>query len=199
MLPNLLLRSGIVTAVRTSKSWRLSAMAMSMPRAAVVASSHHQQLRLIQSSNKGGPKSSGGHGNEGIYPGNPAYGGDSDIHLDPNIQRRPPGPKTAEEFANPDDQKNWISYGFDYVDMKEDRYLAHLIFFSFLVIAVGGAGFLFYYYPDLRLDNWSTREAFLELERRKRLGLPLVDKNYVDPDKVILPTEEELGDTEVII
>lgn len=183
-----LLRRGLCALPRSQPFWRLAAL----PTTNVMAT------RLIQSSNKGGPKS-GGHDAGGILPGNPARGGTSDINLEPGFQSRPPGPKTVEEFADPSTQKNWISYGFDYIDMREDRYLAHLIFFSFIVVIFGGSGFIFYYYPDTRLDNWSTREAFLELERRKRLGLPLIDKNYVDPAKVVLPTEEELGDTEVII
>ena len=47
--------------------------------------------------------------------------------------------------------------------------------------------------------DWVAREARLELHRREKLGLPLVDKNYIDPAKIELPSDEELGDTEIII
>lgn len=43
------------------------------------------------------------------------------------------------------------------------------------------------------------REAYLQLHRREKLGLPLVDKNLIDPAKIELPSDEELGDTEIII
>lgn len=44
-----------------------------------------------------------------------------------------------------------------------------------------------------RMEDWSIREAYLQLDYREKNGLPLVDKNYVDPEIVELPTEEELG------
>lgn len=50
-----------------------------------------------------------------------------------------------------------------------------------------------------RMKNWVWREAFLELERREREGLPLVDPNYVPPETIELPSEEEIGDQEIII
>jgi hypothetical protein len=52
-----------------------------------------------------------------------------------------------------------------------------------------------------RAMDWHRREAFLELARREQLGLPLVDRNLVDPDKVMkqLLSDEELGDTDIII
>lgn len=37
----------------------------------------------------------------------------------------------------------------------------------------------------------------MELDRRERLGLPLIDPNLVDPAKIDLPTDEELGDYKV--
>lgn len=43
------------------------------------------------------------------------------------------------------------------------------------------------------------REAYLELDRRERLGLPLVDPDLIPRDKVELPTEEELGDYKILI
>lgn len=46
--------------------------------------------------------------------------------------------------------------------------------------------------------EWALREAFLELDRRERLGLPLIDPNYVDPAKIELPSEEELVGVEIL-
>ncbi|GFY01953.1 hypothetical protein TNCV_5098141 [Trichonephila clavipes] len=47
--------------------------------------------------------------------------------------------------------------------------------------------------------DWISREAYLEMHRREKLGLPVVDKNYIDPEKIELPSDEELGDTDIII
>lgn len=49
------------------------------------------------------------------------------------------------------------------------------------------------------MREWAQREAYLELARREAAGLPLVDPNLIDPSKIELPTDEELGDTEIII
>jgi NADH dehydrogenase (ubiquinone) 1 beta subcomplex subunit 11 len=49
------------------------------------------------------------------------------------------------------------------------------------------------------LREWSAREAFLELDRREKAGLPLVDPYLIPPEQIELPSEEEIGDTEIII
>ena len=46
---------------------------------------------------------------------------------------------------------------------------------------------------------WAQREAYLELERREKAGLPLIDPNMIDPANIDLPSEEELADFEIII
>lgn len=50
-----------------------------------------------------------------------------------------------------------------------------------------------------RMVDWAQREGYLELRRREAKGLPLIDPNLVSIDKVQLPEDEELGDTEIII
>lgn len=95
--------------------------------------------------------------------------------------------------------KNWVSYGFDIKSKKQDRRLAHILFFMSITVTLVWGGFYMVYFPDYNLKDWSTRQAFLELRRRERLGLPLVDPNLIDPAKIKLPSDEELGDTEIII
>uniref|UniRef100_T1I5A7 NADH dehydrogenase [ubiquinone] 1 beta subcomplex subunit 11, mitochondrial n=1 Tax=Rhodnius prolixus TaxID=13249 RepID=T1I5A7_RHOPR len=95
--------------------------------------------------------------------------------------------------------KNWISYGFSHTDEKEDRLIMHTIMFLGISLVFVFGGFLLAYRPaDLGRD-WAHREGFLELRRREQEGLPLVDPNYLPLDQLILPTDEELGDTEIII
>ncbi|CAH8521349.1 unnamed protein product [Heterobilharzia americana] len=57
-----------------------------------------------------------------------------------------------------------------------------------------------YYSPGQSHHDWSWREAFLELERRQRDGLPLVDKDLIPASQVQLPGDDELdSDVEIII
>lgn len=46
---------------------------------------------------------------------------------------------------------------------------------------------------------WAQREAYLELARREKEGLPLIDPNLIEGSKVELPSEEELGDFDIVI
>jgi NADH dehydrogenase (ubiquinone) 1 beta subcomplex subunit 11 len=50
-----------------------------------------------------------------------------------------------------------------------------------------------------RLRDWSQREAYLLVREREAMGLPLIDPNYTDESTIVLPSEEELGDFEIII
>ncbi|KAI2811200.1 hypothetical protein RDWZM_002037 [Blomia tropicalis] len=108
-------------------------------------------------------------------------------------KKKPSGPKTAQEFADVNSQKNWISYGFDETDPIEDKHLYNFAFFTLYTLGCVTFLYFLYYFPDFILEDWSLREAFLELDRREALGLPLIDPNLVDPSKIQLPTDEELG------
>lgn len=132
-----------------------------------------------------------------LPPSDPKQGGDAFLY--PGYKPRPPGPKTVEDFANPEgENKNWVSYGFDYFDRANDRLMTHFHFFTMCTILGVVLVFLSFYYPDTcHLQNWAIREAYLELERREKLGLPLVDKNYIDPANMVLPSEEELKGIEI--
>lgn len=103
--------------------------------------------------------------------------------------------KVAEAIES----KDWQSYGFHRYNKKHDRQAAHLSFFGGITLCIVGVGFICMYRPDYNLKDWSQREGFLELRRREALGLPLVDRNLIDPSKIKLPSDEELGDTEIII
>lgn len=55
------------------------------------------------------------------------------------------------------------------------------------------------YLPDVKGKDWAQREAYLQLRYREEHGLLPIDPNVIDPSKVVLPTDEELGDTDIII
>ena len=53
--------------------------------------------------------------------------------------------------------------------------------------------------PILRAEDWAFREAYLQIARREKSGEPLVSPDYVPIDKIKLPSDEEIGDMEIII
>lgn len=103
------------------------------------------------------------------------------------------------EETSADTKKNWVSYGFHTTDEASDRQATHLAFFGSITLCLIFGGFAWSYMPDYQLRSWAQREAYLELRRREKLGLPHIDKNLVDPSKFTLPEDEELGETEIII
>ncbi|PSN44502.1 hypothetical protein C0J52_09067 [Blattella germanica] len=106
------------------------------------------------------------------------------------------------DFSNPEKQ-NWVSYGFDHEKQQDDTDSMHASFFFSITfvprIEMCIRDRLYTYYPDVILRDWGQREAYLELKRREDLGLPLIDRNLIDPAKIDLPSDEELGETEIII
>lgn len=107
--------------------------------------------------------------------------------------------QAKDETAVPQKKKFFYDYGFGGKTEDEEYNYIHSHFFLYISIVCVGTGFFIYYRPDVNLKDWAQREAFLELRRREALGLPLIDPNYVDPSTVNLPSDEELGDTEIII
>ncbi|XP_068242912.1 NADH dehydrogenase [ubiquinone] 1 beta subcomplex subunit 11, mitochondrial [Palaemon carinicauda] len=105
--------------------------------------------------------------------------------------------KTAAEEVVQD--KNWVSWGFSMVSQTEDNTSMHLIFFFSVTLCIVLGGFVFAYLPDIKHRNWAQREGYLELRRREAEGLPLIDANLISVDKIELPSDEEIGDTEIII
>lgn len=107
--------------------------------------------------------------------------------------------QTKTEPATIATNKNWVSYGFEKKSEADDKRNMHSIFFVSVTLCLVGIGFVWAYLPDYNLRDWAQREAFLELRRREAQGLPLVDPNLIDPSKIELPSDSELGDTEIIV
>lgn len=105
------------------------------------------------------------------------------------------GAKEAEKSV----KRKWVSYGFSSKDEAEDRHALHQTMFVCVTICFVLGCTVMAYLPDVRNKDWAQREAYLRLRYREEHGLPHVDRNYIDPSKIILPTDEELGDTEIII
>lgn len=99
----------------------------------------------------------------------------------------------------PSADKNWVSYGFDYTSKEEDTNAHHASFFFTVTLCLVFGGFSWAYAPDVHMRDWAQREAFLELRRREKAGLPPIDPNYINPKQIKLPSEAELCDVEIII
>lgn len=108
-------------------------------------------------------------------------------------------PKTVEDFRDVSKQKNWVSWGFDTEDKEYDTNTLHATMFVTVTLCMVVGGFFWAYAPDPFMRDWAQREAFLVLRRREAAGLEPVPRDYVDPSKIELPSDEELGDTEIII
>lgn len=104
----------------------------------------------------------------------------------------------AKEEAKPVKRK-WVSYGFSNEDEAEDRHAMHQTLFVTVTICLVLGSTVMAYLPDVRGKDWAQREAYLQLRYREEHGLPPIDPNYIDPAKIMLPTDEELGDAEIII
>ncbi|XP_066247738.1 NADH dehydrogenase [ubiquinone] 1 beta subcomplex subunit 11, mitochondrial [Euwallacea similis] len=96
-------------------------------------------------------------------------------------------------------EKNWVSYGYEYENKADDRRAMHSIMFAGVTLCMVVVGFIWAYAPDYNLRDWAVREAFLELRRREAAGLPLIDPNFIPAEKIKLPSDEDLGDMEIII
>jgi len=96
-------------------------------------------------------------------------------------------------------KKYWVSQGYSHESEDDDINVRNRVMFSTVTLGFVLLGFLMMYMPDYKFRDWSQREAFLELARREALGLPLIDPNIIPPERMVLPTEEELGDFEIII
>jgi len=88
-------------------------------------------------------------------------------------------------------QEHWVSFGCDVHDRIKDIALHRFITFM-CVIQAAIVIFAAYYWPFLKYKDWGQREAYLEIARREALGLPLVDPDYIPPEKMLLPSDEEL-------
>lgn len=116
--------------------------------------------------------------------------------LTQNLDPKPAPQNAPAEIKKPG---TWISYGFDDESEAEDRHRMHQTLFVTISLMVMGCGYILTYLPDFKDNEWAFREGHLELRRREKLGLPLIDPNFIDPSKFTLPTDEELKDREIII
>ncbi|CRK96206.1 CLUMA_CG009634, isoform A [Clunio marinus] len=101
--------------------------------------------------------------------------------------------------AKTEKSKDWVYWGFEAENKKDDDDTMHATFFFGISLCIVGTSFILYYQPDFLGRDWTQREAYLELRRREAAGLEPISRDYIDPSLMELPSDEELGDTEIII
>jgi len=114
-----------------------------------------------------------------------------------------PKSRTQDEvskWVKEQESKNWWGgYGMNPWDKKLDARDTHK-YVALCTLAIVVPFFVFAYKPNSQgLRHWYRREAMLLIIEREKAGIPYVDRNYVDPAKLDLPTDEELNGAEVII
>ncbi|XP_044287514.1 NADH dehydrogenase [ubiquinone] 1 beta subcomplex subunit 11, mitochondrial [Varanus komodoensis] len=92
--------------------------------------------------------------------------------------------EVSEYTKNPD------YHGFD-SDPVIDLWNMRLAFFFGISVAIVLGSTFLHYLPDHGMREWARREAERLIKEREAQGLPLIDSNYFDPSKIVLPPEEE--------
>merc|ERR1711976_452649 len=101
-------------------------------------------------------------------------------------------PRSQEELSKMVGEtmkKQWKSYGLYQHDKKLDYFEYHASVFVCAIFCVGICWFN-YYRRDYSYRDWARREAMLLLLEREEQGLPYINRNYADPAKLELPTNE---------
>ncbi|KAH1180614.1 NADH dehydrogenase [ubiquinone] 1 beta subcomplex subunit 11, mitochondrial [Mauremys mutica] len=122
----------------------------------------------------------------------PGGGAEAAVVTPPPVARAPRQPLHEEDEGDMvlALRKNPDYHGF-HPDPELDVWHMRLaFFFGISLCIVVGATFV-HYLPEHGMRTWARREAERLLKERERLGLPLLDSNYFDPSKLVLPDEEE--------
>ncbi|XP_062855664.1 NADH dehydrogenase [ubiquinone] 1 beta subcomplex subunit 11, mitochondrial [Trichomycterus rosablanca] len=87
-------------------------------------------------------------------------------------------------------QKNPDYHGFS-EDPFVDEWNMRLAFFFGISMTIVLGGTFIHYLPDHGMRGWARREAERLIVQREAQGLPLIDENYYDPSKIVLPSSAE--------
>ncbi|XP_077371332.1 NADH dehydrogenase [ubiquinone] 1 beta subcomplex subunit 11, mitochondrial [Festucalex cinctus] len=86
--------------------------------------------------------------------------------------------------------KNPDFHGFSSDPVIDEWSMRLAFFFGVSMCLVIGSTFI-HYLPDHGMREWARREAERLVVQREKEGLPLIEENYYDPSKIILPSAGE--------
>ncbi|KAG7273365.1 hypothetical protein CRUP_022908 [Coryphaenoides rupestris] len=107
---------------------------------------------------------------------------------------QPAAVQEEEEDSRGHDEVNHYVKNPDYHGFSADPYVDEwnmrlAFFFGVSVALVFGTTFV-HYLPDYGMRQWARREAERLVKHREASGLPLIDENYYDCSKIVLPAAE---------
>ncbi|CAI5678604.1 NADH dehydrogenase [ubiquinone] 1 beta subcomplex subunit 11, mitochondrial [Oreochromis niloticus] len=111
---------------------------------------------------------------------NSATGSTAMTELHPEVQHSGHG-EVSPYVKNPD------YHGFS-SDPVEDEWNMKVGFFFGISVALVIGGTFIHYLPDHGMRQWARREAERLIQQREADGVPLIEENYYDTNKIILPT-----------
>ncbi|XP_047220969.1 NADH dehydrogenase [ubiquinone] 1 beta subcomplex subunit 11, mitochondrial [Girardinichthys multiradiatus] len=76
-------------------------------------------------------------------------------------------------------------------DPVEDEWNMKVGFFFGISVALVIGGTFIHYLPDHGMRRWARREAERLIQLKEKEGLPLIEENYYDMGKIILPSSEK--------
>ncbi|XP_056278069.1 NADH dehydrogenase [ubiquinone] 1 beta subcomplex subunit 11, mitochondrial isoform X1 [Pseudoliparis swirei] len=86
--------------------------------------------------------------------------------------------------------KNPDYHGFS-TDPVVDEWNMRVGFFFGVSVALVIGGTFIHYLPDHGMRQWARREAERVIQLKEQEGLPLIDQNYYDPNKLVLTAAAE--------
>uniref|UniRef100_UPI0025AE02DF NADH dehydrogenase [ubiquinone] 1 beta subcomplex subunit 11, mitochondrial n=1 Tax=Doryrhamphus excisus TaxID=161450 RepID=UPI0025AE02DF len=86
--------------------------------------------------------------------------------------------------------KNPDYHGFSN-DPAVDVWNMRLAFFFGISVCIVLGGTFIHYLPDHGMRQWARREAERVILQKEKAGLPLIDENYYDTNKIVLPSAAE--------
>ncbi|XP_056278070.1 NADH dehydrogenase [ubiquinone] 1 beta subcomplex subunit 11, mitochondrial isoform X2 [Pseudoliparis swirei] len=81
-------------------------------------------------------------------------------------------------------------HGFS-TDPVVDEWNMRVGFFFGVSVALVIGGTFIHYLPDHGMRQWARREAERVIQLKEQEGLPLIDQNYYDPNKLVLTAAAE--------
>ncbi|XP_053328763.1 NADH dehydrogenase [ubiquinone] 1 beta subcomplex subunit 11, mitochondrial [Spea bombifrons] len=104
-----------------------------------------------------------------------------------------PGPPETAEHGHEEVnvyEKNPDWHGY-HADAHVDKWNMRVVFFFGVSVTLVLGSVFVHYLPDHGMREWARREAEKRLRESEALGLPPINCNYYDPDKLLLPADDE--------
>merc|ERR1711963_644116 len=106
--------------------------------------------------------------------------------------------KEITDWVEKEMSKGWESKGLYPHDKWRDEMGYRMVFFSIGIMLVAIV-WVYRYAPDNMKRHWAMREAYLVLQERESKNMEKISRDYIDPDKIELPSDEELGDMRIYV